>query len=162
MVGALLPARSRSPQNWAEDQHGEKKENAGDLKPDFAADGAEGLKEAAESASDAAGGLPCSPSTVGGIPLSPRVGVGRAAGLRCVCPSPVMAWPAARPATRTPMPSTLPMDSGLTSICHPCNTEGPRLAAGDPGYDGSSGQNCGGDPVRIQHRCPFARWPLAK
>jgi hypothetical protein len=40
-----------------------------------------------------------------------------------VCwPSPMIAWPARRPATLTPIPNTRPMDSGLTRY-HPCNED---------------------------------------
>ena len=76
MIGALLPACPCAPEDWAEDQNGEQEEDAGNLEPDFAADAAEGLEKAAESAGYSAGSLACDAATIGGISgRSARLGV---------------------------------------------------------------------------------------
>jgi hypothetical protein len=47
MICALLPTCSRSPQNRREYQYGQQKKYASNFEPDFAADAAKGLEEAA-------------------------------------------------------------------------------------------------------------------
>jgi hypothetical protein len=77
MIGAMLPARPRLPQNRAKDQYGQQKKNARNLQPDFSANATEWLEKAAESASNAAGSLSCDAPAVSGIGWRrARLGVG--------------------------------------------------------------------------------------
>ena len=57
MVGALGPAEPRSPEGRREDQHGQKEEDADDLKPNLATDFTERAKEAVDASGYSAGGL---------------------------------------------------------------------------------------------------------
>ncbi len=75
MVGALLPAGPCTPQDRAEDEDRQEEEDAGDFEPDFSADAAKGLEEAAQSAGNAAGGLSGDAASVGGV--RGRLAVGR-------------------------------------------------------------------------------------
>ena len=74
----MLPTRSSSPQNRAEDQNRQQEKNAGNLEPDFAANATERLEEATQSASHAARGLSCDATTVCGTGRRcARLGAGR-------------------------------------------------------------------------------------
>jgi len=67
VVGAVLPACLGPPQNRAEDEHRQQEEHSRNFEPDFSADAAERLEEAAQSACNAAGGLSGYTAAGGGI-----------------------------------------------------------------------------------------------
>lgn len=66
MIGALLPACSRTPEYRRENDNREQEEYAEDLEKDFAADGAEGFEKASQPTGYAAGGLPGGTTARGG------------------------------------------------------------------------------------------------
>ena len=102
VVGALGVIHAGNPGEAGEDYDKKEEEDAGNFKPENSADAAEGLKEAANTAAEAArspagyfaGGAGC--GLRGGL-----IGRGRAPA--------AMLWPAMRPAMRRPMPSVRPM-----------------------------------------------------
>ena len=74
MVGAVIPTGADAPHVRAEDKHGEKKEDAGDFKPQRAADLGEWTEEAGNSASQTAAGAARS---LAGFAAAARAGGGK-------------------------------------------------------------------------------------
>ena len=60
MIWAVGPTGSCAPECGCEDHHRQEEEDAGNLKPDDAADPLEGAQKAAHAADDSASGLPSS------------------------------------------------------------------------------------------------------
>ncbi len=75
MVRTLRPAQAGLPHRGAEDQHGEKKEDARHFEPDNSTHAAKGSQKAAQSCGDAARGL--SGNLAGGAGLRGRGACGR-------------------------------------------------------------------------------------
>ena len=73
MVRALLPAGSGSPHHWREYQYRQQEKCPGDFKPDFAADGAKGLEEAAEPPRNSTCCLPCNARLARNASIAGRV-----------------------------------------------------------------------------------------
>ena len=161
VVGAMLPACSCFPQNRAEDQHGEQKEDAGNFEPDFAADAAEGLEESAESACDAAGSLSGYTAAASGrrhwrrgdCPVAGCVGC-RRIGLLAFAHDGL-----AGEAARHTQADTQHTADGFRShfVYHPCNHRGPACS-GTPDMMVAAA-DLRGDLLASNREMPVAGWP---
>jgi hypothetical protein len=147
VIGALLPACPCAPQNRAENQDRQQEENAGNLKPDLAADTAKRLEKSAKPPRYAPRGMTCSAAPCGSICF------GRA---RLCLRSRRIALLAfahdglARKATRHTHTHSQNTADGFRSHFD-MQPRQLRPVAGDPGYDGSSGGPM--QRARIPRRC---------
>lgn len=81
MIGAFEPTAPDAPQGGRKDKHGQEKEDAGNFKPEDASYAAEGLKETADAAGNAARGL--SGCLTGGAVLRRSVNVRPLSRIAC-------------------------------------------------------------------------------